>query len=135
MTKVKDKGDDVFESEKLAELAGKENLNNCYYSTAYTTVNASDTLTTFVDAYTKEYGEAPNMFSALAYDAANLVLQALEKSAKTGAILQKAIADSDFEGLTGSFTFDKTHLPKKSVLVFNLVDGVQTEAISVDPNK
>lgn len=41
------------------------------------------------------------MFSALAYDAANLVLQALEKSAKTGAILQKAIADSDFEGLTG----------------------------------
>lgn len=75
------------------------------------------------------------MFSVLAYDAANLVLQALEKSAKTGAILQKAIADSDFEGLTGSFTFDKTHLPKKSVLVFNLVDGVQTEAISVDPNK
>ena len=121
--------------ERLELLIGKENLNNCYYSTAYTTVNASDTLTTFVDAYTKDYGEAPNMFSALAYDAANLVLQALEKSAKTGAILQKAIADSDFEGLTGSFTFDKTHLPKKSVLVFNLVDGVQTEAISVDPNK
>ena len=75
------------------------------------------------------------MFSALAYDAANLVLQALEKSAKTGANLQKAIADSDFEGLTGSFTFDKTHSPKKSVLVFNIVDVVQTEAVSVDPNK
>lgn len=75
------------------------------------------------------------MFSVLAYDAANLVLQALEKSAKTGAILQKAITDSDFEGFTGSFTFDKTHSPKKAVLVFNLVDGVQTEAVSVDPNK
>ena len=47
-------GADGFESEKLAELAGKENLNNCYYSTAYTTVNASDDLTAFVDAYTEE---------------------------------------------------------------------------------
>ena len=128
-------GADGFESEKLAELAGKENLNNCYYSTAYTTVNASDDLTAFVDAYTEEYGEAPNMFSALTYDATNLGLQALEKAGKTGADLQKAIADAKFEGLTGSFTFDKTHSPKKSVLVVNLVDGVQTEAVSVDPNK
>ena len=128
-------GADGFESEKLAELAGSENLNNCYYSTAYTTVNASDDLTAFVDAYTKEYGEAPNMFSALTYDATNLGLQALEKAGKTGADLQKAIADTKFDGLTGSFTFDKTHSPKKSVLVVNLVDGVQTEAVSVDPNK
>ena len=75
------------------------------------------------------------MFSALTYDATNLGLQALEKSGKTGADLQKAIADTKFDGLTGSFTFDKTHSPKKSVLVVNLVDGVQTEAVSVDPNK
>ena len=37
----------------------------------------------------KEYGEAPNMFSALTYDATNLGLQALEKAGKTGADLQK----------------------------------------------
>ena len=59
----------------------------------------------------------------------------LFRSGKTGADLQKAIADTKFDGLTGSFTFDKTHSPKKSVLVVNLVDGVQTEAVSVDPNK
>ena len=32
-------------------------------------------------------------------------IQALEKAGKTGADLQKAIADTKFEGLTGSFTF------------------------------
>ena len=64
-----------------------------------------------------------------------MAAKALEKAGKTGADLQKAIADAKFKGLTGSFTFDKTHSPKKSVLVVNLVDGVQTEAVSVDPNK
>ncbi|MDY5233953.1 MAG: ABC transporter substrate-binding protein [Faecalicoccus sp.] len=128
-------GADGFESEVLSQLAGADNLSNTYYTTCYTTLNASDELTNFIDSYTEEYGEAPNMFSALSYDATNLGLQALEKAGKTGADLQKAIADTKFDGLTGSFTFDKTHSPKKSVLVVNLVDGVQTEAVSVDPDK
>lgn len=128
-------GGDGFESEVLADLAGASNLNDVYYSTAYTTVNASDELQAFIDAYTEEYGEAPNMFSALAYDATMLGLQALENSGKGGADLKDAIADMEFDGLTGSFTFDKTHSPEKSVLVVDLVDGVQTEAISVNPNE
>ena len=126
-------GADGFESEKLAELAGKENLNNVWYTTCYTTVNASDELKSFIDDYTAKYDQAPNMFSALAYDATNLVLDQLEATGKTGAELNEAIKKADFSGLTGSFVFDeKTHTPKKTVLVVNQKDGVQTEVDEVE---
>ena len=121
------------ESEKLAELAGKENLNKVWYTTCYTTVNASDELKSFIDDYTAKYDQAPNMFSALAYDATNLVLDQLEATGKTGAELNEAIKKADFSGLTGSFVFDeKTHTPKKTVLVVNQKDGVQTEVDEVE---
>ncbi len=126
-------GADGFESEKLAELAGKENLNKVWYTTCYTTVNASDELKSFIDDYTAKYDQAPNMFSALAYDATNLVLDQLAATGKTGAELNEAIKKADFSGLTGSFTFDeKTHTPKKTVLVVNQEDGVQTEVDEVE---
>lgn len=126
-------GADGFESEKLAELAGKENLNKVWYTTCYTTVNASDELKSFIDDYTAKYDQAPNMFSALAYDATNLVLDQLAATGKTGAELNEAIKKADFSGLTGSFTFDeKTHTPKKTVLVVNQEDGVQTEVGEVE---
>ena len=38
-----------------------------------------------------------------------------------------------FDGVTGAFTFDATHTPIKPVLVVNLVDGVQTDAVAVTP--
>ena len=84
-------GADGFESEVLAKQAGAQNLNDVYYTTAYTTVNASDKLKEFINAYHDEYGTDPNMFSALAYDSTNLVLQALDKSGAGGEKLQKAI--------------------------------------------
>ena len=59
-------GADGFESEVLAKQAGAQNLNDVYYTTAYTTVNASDKLKEFINAYHDEYGTDPNMFSALA---------------------------------------------------------------------
>ena len=71
-------GPDGMDSPKLAELAGEENLNDVYFTTAYTTVDASEELTSFIEAYKAEYNEEPDMFSVLAYDATNLGLQALE---------------------------------------------------------
>lgn len=122
-------GADGFESEVLAELAGAENLNDTYYTTAYTTVNADEELTAFIDAYTEEYGEAPNMFSALAYDSTNLAIQALEEAGATGEALKTALEEIEFDGLTGSFTFDDTHSPIKTVMIVELENGVQTSAV------
>lgn len=126
-------GADGFDSEKLAELAGASNLNNVWFTTSYTTIDASDELKAFIDAYQKKYDAAPNMFSALAYDATNVVLDQLAATGETGEALNEAIKTGDYTGLTGSFTFDETtHTPNKSVLVVELKDGVQDAATEVE---
>ncbi len=125
-------GPDGMDSPKLAELAGASALNDVYFTTAYTTVDASDELLSFIEAYKAEYNEEPDMFSVLAYDATNLGLQALEEAGATGEKLNEAIKNIQFEGLTGSFAFDEEHSPTKPVLVVELQDGVQVNPIKID---
>lgn len=129
-------GGDGFDSTTLVELAGASALNDVYFTTAYTTVGASDKLQAFIDAYKAEYNEEPAMFAALAFDATNLLIQAIETAGSTdSAAVQKALTDVNFSGVTGDFTFDETHTPIKSVLVVELVDGVQSTAVSVSPTE
>ena len=74
------------------------------------------------------------MFAALAFDATNLLIEAIEKAGTTDkATVNETIANMEFSGVTGDFTFDETHTPNKSVLVVELVDGVQETAVSVTP--
>ena len=128
-------GPDGFDSESLIDLAGASNLNKVYYTTAYTTVGASDALQAFIDAYKAEYNEEPGMFAALAYDSTNLLIQAIEKTGSTDPeAVRNAVESINFDGVTGSFSFDDTHTPIKSVLVVTLVDGVQGDAVAVSPD-
>ncbi|MDD6467512.1 MAG: ABC transporter substrate-binding protein [Erysipelotrichaceae bacterium] len=127
-------GGDGFDSKSLLDLAGADALNQVYFTTAYTTAGASDSLQAFIDAYQKEYHEEPSMFAALAFDATNLLIEAIESAgSKDPAKIQDALVNIQFDGITGSFSFDKAHTPIKSVLVVELVDGVQSGAISVSP--
>lgn len=87
-------GGDGFDSSDLSKLAGnKEYLNDVYFTTAYTTVGASDELKAFIEAYKAEYNEDPSMFSALAYDSTNLLIQAYEEAGTTDAEAVKAAMD------------------------------------------
>lgn len=126
-------GGDGFDSPTLASLAGASNLNNVYFTTAYTTVNASEQLQAFIDAYKAEYNEDPSMFSALAFDATNTLIEASEKAGNDRNAIREAIKNINFSGITGDFTFDEKHTPIKTVLVVSLVDGVQSNAETVAP--
>lgn len=129
-------GGDGFDSTDLVKLAGKENLNDVFFTTAYTTVDASDALTKFIADYKKEYNEEPSMFSALSFDATNVLIQSFEKAGEVNnEKARDAMEKLNFSGVTGDFTFDETHTPKKAALVVELVDGVQKNAVEVDPNK
>lgn len=125
-------GADGLDSADFISQIGTSAANNIYYTTAYTAIDPSDELQKFIDDYKAEYDEDPSMFAALAYDATNLLLSNLEASGATGADLNEAIKKADFSGITGSFSFDeKTHTPVKSVLVVELVDGVQSNVKEV----
>ncbi len=127
-------GGDGWDSPELINIAGASNLNKAYFVNH---VSADDpSVKTFVDAYQAEYNKKPDAFAFLGYDAANMLIKAIENA---GSSDPKKIKDAlanikDFEGITGKISIDPaTHNPVKSAVIIELKDGVQTFSARVNP--
>lgn len=71
----------------------------------------------FVETYTEKYGESPNNFDALGYDAVLVYKNAIEKCGSfEAADVQATLADTStvYEVSSGTFSFDETGTPIKS---------------------
>lgn len=124
-------GGDGLSSEKLVELAGnKANLTNVFYTAHFSAKSTDADVQAFIKAYKEKYGTTPDSFSALAYDAAQLLMKAIEKAGSTDAqAIKKALAEStDFDGVTGTFTMGKDHTPVKSTVVIEYQNGEEVSA-------
>ena len=124
-------GGDGLSSEKLVELAGnKANLTNVFYTAHFSAKSTDADVQEFIKAYKEKYGTTPDSFSALAYDAAQLLMKAIEKAGSTDAqAIKKALAESaDFDGVTGTFTMGKDHTPVKSTVVIEFQNGEEVSA-------
>ena len=130
-------GGDGYESPKLAELAGKDALNNVYYSTHYSSMDTSPEAVKFRQAFTKKYGKEPDAFSALGYDMGYFLADALKRAGSTdSAKLTSALAATkNFKGVTGVFSMDKNHNPVKSVTIIQMKDGQATFLKKLAPEK
>lgn len=127
-------GGDGFESTTLLELAGEANLTDVYYTNHYSALSEEEDVQAFIKAYEEKFGEQPDSFAALAFDATNLLYQAAKASGATdGKALSEAIATTkEFDGVTGTFSFDETHTPVKSAVLIEYKDGkvASTEEVS-----
>lgn len=130
-------GGDGYESPKLAEIAGKGALNDVYYSTHYSSKDTSPEVEKFREAFTKKYGKEPDAFSALGYDMANFLVDALKRAGSTDSIkLKNALAATkNFKGVTGTFSMDKNHNPVKSVTIIQMKNGEATFLKKLAPEK
>lgn len=128
-------GGDGWDSAKLPEIAGKAALNNTYFSSLYSSDEASEMNKKFVEEYQKEYNTKPDVFAALAYDSALLVAKAIEdaKSAEPAKIAEAMSKISGFKGVSGDVVFDEQHNPIKSAVIIEYVDGGQTFKTKVNP--
>lgn len=128
-------GADGFGNEALLELAGVDNVDDVYYSAHYSPNSEDAQVKEFIAAYKAEYDVEPDMFAALAYDTVYLVAQAIEAADDTTPkALTKALEDlTEFDGVTGTFSFDENHNPVKSTLVIELQDGVEVGNTEVTP--
>ncbi len=128
-------GGDGWDSTKTPEIAGKDALNNTYFSSLYSPDDASDLNKEFVAAYEKVYQEKPDVFAALAYDSALLVAEALKNANSTEpAKIAEAMAKiKGLKGVSGSVTFDAKHDPVKSAVIIEYKDGKQVFKSKVDP--
>lgn len=118
-------GGDGYDSPKLAELSGKDSLKDVYYTNHYSSMDDTPEVVKFKDAFNGKYSKDADAFNALGYDLGYFLADALTRAGEaTPEKLKTALASTtDFKGVTGSFSMDKNHTPKKAITVLEMKDG------------
>jgi len=110
-------------------------LNGAYFLTGFSPGVADQGVQDFIAAFQAENGHVPNMFAAQAYDAAMILLAAVELALADGytpntdefkASVIAHMAATDMRGVTGHITFDDKNNPQKTAVILHVVDGEET---------
>jgi branched-chain amino acid transport system substrate-binding protein len=117
-------GVDGWESPELIQIGGAA-VEGCYFSTHYSPDNQSPAVVAFNTRFKQRWGIDTNALSALGYDSALVLIDALRRAGTTdGPKLRDALAATkDFAGATGSITFDAQRNPTKSAVVLTVKNG------------
>lgn len=126
---------DAADTPELAVMAGKEYVEGLTYTSAFSSESTVPAAVEFVNAYKEAYGEVPNSNAVLAYEAAELLLEAVRTADKVD---RKGIRDAlaaiqDFEVPSGTISFDENRNPIKGAVVLQFQDGVSKFITSVNP--
>lgn len=127
-------GGDGWGTGPMMEIAGVDNLNNCYYIEHSSVEDPA--LSDFAVAYKKEYNQEADSFSVLGYDAAKLLIVAIEKAGSTEPekVRQALEKMTNYQGISGVFTIDPiTHNPQKSAVILQFRDGKKVFVTRVNP--
>jgi len=121
-------GSDGWESPKLAEIAGKDALKDCYYVSAFNAQDKDESVQSFIKLYKSKYQKDPDIFAMQGYNAGLVLIDALKRAGTTdGTKLAKAIAETkDLPIASGKLTFDAEHNPVMPALIISLEGGVPT---------
>ena len=128
-------GGDGWDSPKLVEVGSAAALNGTYFTNHYSVDDNSPASQTFVEAYKKEYGQNPDALAVLGYDAARLLMDAIQRAGSPEpAKVQAALAATkDYPAITGSTTLNATHDAVKSAVIIEMKDGKQLYKATVKP--
>jgi branched-chain amino acid transport system substrate-binding protein len=127
-------GTDGWESSELISIGGQA-VEGCYIGTHYSPENQSPIVVSFNQRFEKRWGAPSNALSALGYDSALLLIDALKRAGTTeGAKVRDALAATrNFTGVTGTITFDAQRNPTKSAVVLTVKNGAFHFVQSVAP--
>ncbi len=127
-------GGDGWDSSQLVAIGG-DAIEGDYYSNHYSPDQPRAEVRGFVEKYQAEYGTVPDGLAALGYDAANLLFEAMERSASLGGRdLATAIAATEnFHGVTGVISMDANRDARKPAVIVQIKDGKPTYVTTIDP--
>jgi branched-chain amino acid transport system substrate-binding protein len=101
-----------------------------YFTNHYSPTENRAAVQNFVKQYGAKYKDdkgnpkSPDALAALAYDATNMMIQAIKDTGADDAVKVKdTLAKSKFEAVSGTITFDAFHTPIKPVTVITVKDG------------
>jgi len=89
----------------------------------------------FVDGFTEQFGKAPNPYTAYAAQAAQVLLDAIEKGGTDRAAVSSALFETDItDGIVGDFQIDENgDTTLGTVSVYQIKNGEETYVKSVTP--
>jgi len=127
-------GVDGWESSELINIGGKA-VEGAYFSTHYSPASKDPLVTSFNERFTKRWGSGTDALSALGYDSAMLLIDAIKRAKTTEpAKLREAIAATkNFRGVTGLITLDEQRNPTKSAVVLTVKNGKFEFVETVNP--
>lgn len=112
-------------------------LARLYYTDHFAADATTPEVVAFNAAFQARYGKEPhNAFNATAYDAAMILLAALEKANSTDyAEVTAAMKATDMQCVTGRITFDENNNPVKSAFIMSIEDGKEVFKAIQEPLK
>ena len=130
-------GPDGFGNEIIYDLAGEANMTNVFYTSHFAVESEDPKIQEFVSSYREKFDVEPDLFTGLAYDSVQIVKEAIERAGSTDpvAVNEEIAKTENFEGVTGTFSFDENHNPVKSVSIIEIQDGGPTDIHEVNPGQ
>ncbi len=127
-------GGDGWDSPKLIEIGG-EALEGSYYANHIAVSDPNPVIQKFVADYKARFSATPDALAGLAYDAANILFDAIKRAGTTdGPKVRDAIAATrDFQGVTGKISIDKDRNAVKPAVILQVKNGQLQLVESIAP--
>ena len=126
-------GGDGWDSPKLVEVGGSA-VEGCFFTNHYAKDDTRPMVQDFVKKYKAKYNADPDALACLAYDATNLMLDAVKRAGKPdGSAIRDALKTTDMSVVSGQVKFDADRNPIKSAVIIEIKGGKQVFRASVNP--
>jgi branched-chain amino acid transport system substrate-binding protein len=118
----------------LSLVEDAEILENSYYSCGFSAESGFKPAKIFAQSYVKAFEKKPNMYGALGYDAAKVLVSAVQKTILSGTEPQDSsfyagivenLKNTDVTGATGRTKFDSRNNPEKDVYAVKISGGIE----------
>lgn len=113
-------------------IADPSSIEGAFFLTGFTVEDESPLVQQFISNFYATYGEQPNMFAAQAYDAAMILIDAIQLALADGYLPNTDefkssvighMAATNMQAVTGHISFDEFNNPQKTAFIIQVVDG------------
>jgi branched-chain amino acid transport system substrate-binding protein len=127
-------GGEGWDSPSLISVAGKS-AEGSFYTDHFSPDDPAPLVRSFVQAYKTKYGTGPDALSALWYDGAGLLADAIRRAGSTepAKIREALAATKDFPGVTGNISLDEQRNANKPGVIVTIANGQLKMVERVEP--
>jgi len=110
-------------------------MDGGYFTNHYSADDPRPEVQNWVKDYKSAYGETPDALATLAYDATNLLLNAIKTAGSNDPtkIRDAMQATKDFPAVSGKISFDQNGNPIKAAVVMKISGGKEVYAATIQP--